>query len=71
MSIITFRSSVHLEEDEGFEPESKRNFAPIAKIRITLNGAIVSTKKKDKEEDDESGYRSRLNSGILYSNWMF
>uniref|UniRef100_A0A0M3I1M7 Zinc finger protein n=1 Tax=Ascaris lumbricoides TaxID=6252 RepID=A0A0M3I1M7_ASCLU len=56
------RSSVHLEEDEGFEPESKRNFAPIAKIRITLNGAIVSTKKKDKEEDDESGYRSRLNS---------
>uniref|UniRef100_A0A914ZDJ2 C2H2-type domain-containing protein n=1 Tax=Parascaris univalens TaxID=6257 RepID=A0A914ZDJ2_PARUN len=56
------RSSVHLEEDEGFELESKRNFAPIAKIRITLNGAIVSTKKKDKEEDDESGYRSRLNS---------
>uniref|UniRef100_A0A914RBK7 Uncharacterized protein n=1 Tax=Parascaris equorum TaxID=6256 RepID=A0A914RBK7_PAREQ len=45
------KSSVHLEEDEGFELESKRNFAPIAKIRITLNGAIVSTKKKDNEED--------------------
>ncbi|VDK62905.1 unnamed protein product [Anisakis simplex] len=33
------RSSVHLEDDEGFEPDSKRhNFQSISKIRITLNG---------------------------------
>ncbi|VDM50186.1 unnamed protein product [Toxocara canis] len=57
------RSSVHLEEDEGFETENKRNFPPITRIRITLNGEVMHAKKKDKEEDDESLCRTRLNSG--------
>ncbi|VDK63394.1 unnamed protein product [Anisakis simplex] len=58
------RSSVQLEDDEGFEPDSKRhNFQSISKIRITLNGEIVNSKKKEKHDENEPQCRSRLSSG--------
>lgn len=55
------RSSVHLEDDEGFEVEAKRNLGILPKLRVTIPPKIPQEKKK-KENEEEPGFRSRFSS---------
>lgn len=52
---------MHLEDDEGFEADGKRNVPALPKLRFTLPPKISQEKKK-KDDDEEPGYRSRFSS---------